>query len=62
MRVGVLMSSCLISAYKCATPGCTNIIRDHVTLRKKYCDECARKRNYECNAFYKYMKRLEERC
>lgn len=52
--------SCLLSAYKCATPGCENVIRDHETLRRKYCAECAKKRNYASNAYYKYKHQMLE--
>jgi hypothetical protein len=52
--------SCLLRAYKCETPGCDNIITDHVTLRRRFCEECARKRNYESNTYYKYKRKLLE--
>jgi hypothetical protein len=49
--------SCFIRAYRCDTPGYNNIISNHVTLRKRFCEECAKERERVCKSYYKMKKR-----
>jgi|WetSurMetagenome_2_1015567.scaffolds.fasta_scaffold22392_10 hypothetical protein len=49
--------SCFIRAYRCDTPGCKNIISNHLSLHKRFCEECAKERERVCKSYYKMRQR-----